>query len=65
MVEEVSVQIIKNPLKRTSILRDPISSEEYTDYGINPFTKTKQDAQSTFSIDVDTASYTIARRKDQ
>ena len=37
--------------------------EEYTDYGINPFVKVKDDALSTFSIDVDTASYTIARRK--
>ena len=43
---------------------DPVSSgEEYTDYGVNPFVKTSEDALSTFSIDVDTASYTIARRK--
>ena len=39
------------------------STESYTDYGVNPFTKTAEDALSTFSIDVDTASYTIARRK--
>jgi Ca-activated chloride channel homolog len=39
------------------------NSEEYTDYGINPFTSAADDAVSTFSIDVDTASYTIARRK--
>ena len=39
------------------------NSEQYTDYGINPFVKTQKDALSTFSVDVDTASYTIARRK--
>lgn len=39
------------------------NGEEYTDYGINPFVQTSNDALSTFSIDVDTASYTIARRK--
>ena len=49
--------------KEVPILSDQTTSEEYTDYGVNPFTKTQTDAQSTFSIDVDTASYTIARRK--
>ena len=39
------------------------NGEQYTDYGINPFVQVKDDALSTFSIDVDTASYTIARRK--
>ena len=39
------------------------SGEEYVDYGINAFVDTAEDALSTFSIDVDTASYTIARRK--
>jgi len=39
------------------------SSEEYTDHGINPFTLVTKDPLSTFSIDVDTASFTMARRK--
>ena len=39
------------------------SGETYTDYGVNDFTMVEQDALSTFSIDVDTASYTLARRK--
>ena len=39
------------------------SSEEYTDHGVNPFILVADDAMSTFSIDVDTASYTLARRK--
>ncbi|MCK6507650.1 von Willebrand factor type A domain-containing protein [Myxococcota bacterium] len=46
---------------------DPVTmngtAEQYTDHGVNPFTMVAQDAQSTFSIDVDTASYTIARKK--
>jgi len=37
--------------------------EAYEDYGINAMTQVSSDAHSTFSIDVDTASYTIARRK--
>ncbi len=37
-------------------------TEHYQDYGVNPFVDTKQDRLSTFSIDVDTASYSIARR---
>ena len=41
------------------------NAEGYTNYGVNPMTLTEQDAQSTFSIDVDTASYTISRRKLQ
>jgi len=41
----------------------PSSYEEYTDHGVNPFTMVSKDALSTFSIDVDTASYTMARRK--
>lgn len=42
---------------------EPASAEEYTDYGVNKATKTSEDRFSTFSIDVDTGAYTIARRK--
>ena len=45
------------------VVRHHSSSEEYTDHGVNPFTSVVDDAKSTFSIDVDTASYTLARRK--
>jgi Ca-activated chloride channel family protein len=38
-------------------------NEGYEDHGINPMTDTGKDRFSTFSIDVDTGSYTIARRK--
>jgi len=38
------------------------NTDAFTDHGVNPFTIVTQDALSTFSIDVDTASYAIARR---
>ena len=37
--------------------------EAYHDYGKNPWVETAKDHLSTFAADVDTASYTIARRK--
>lgn len=39
------------------------TGEAYKDYGVNRFTDPHKDRFSTFAIDVDTASYTIARRK--
>ncbi|MCE9576682.1 MAG: VWA domain-containing protein [Deltaproteobacteria bacterium] len=42
---------------------DPTSSEDYKDYGQNAWTVAAQDHLSTFAADVDTASYTIMRRK--
>src|SRR6185437_14019029 len=34
-------------------------AEDYKDYGVNPVVDPHQDRYSTFSIDVDTASYSI------
>ncbi len=42
---------------------DAEGDEGYRNYGVNPFIESANDRLSTFSIDVDTASYTIARRK--
>ncbi|EYF08737.1 Von Willebrand factor type A domain protein [Chondromyces apiculatus DSM 436] len=42
---------------------EPTGTERYTDYGVNPVTDPAKDRFSTFAVDVDTASYTIARRK--
>ena len=42
---------------------EPSGTEHFQDYGVNPIVETKQDRLSTFSIDVDTASYAISRRK--
>ncbi|MCC6553465.1 MAG: von Willebrand factor type A domain-containing protein [Polyangiaceae bacterium] len=44
---------------------EPQGTEDYKDYGVNPVTDPAKDRLSTFAIDVDTASYTIARRKIQ
>jgi Ca-activated chloride channel family protein len=38
-------------------------TEGFADYGINPVIDARKDRLSTFSIDVDTASYSFARRK--
>jgi Ca-activated chloride channel family protein len=42
---------------------DPQGTEAYDHHEVNKLTLTEQDHESTFAIDVDTASYTIARRK--
>ena len=42
---------------------DVEGTETYTNYGVNDLVLAERDRLSTFSIDVDTASYTIARRK--
>ncbi len=43
---------------------DPRSNtEDFKDYGTNPMIDTSEDHLSTFAVDVDTASYAIARRK--
>src|SRR5262245_51792403 len=42
---------------------EPKGTEEYKDYGVNPVVDPAKDRLSTFAIDVDTASYSIARRK--
>ncbi len=47
-------------------LPDPDSqgnTEDYKDHGVNDFVDASKDRLSTFAIDVDTASYAIARRK--
>jgi Ca-activated chloride channel family protein len=42
---------------------DAPTGEAYHDYGKNPWVDASRDHLSTFAADVDTASYTIARRK--
>ena len=48
---------------RTPTFQPRTNTERYTDHGTNRFTDTSEDHLSTFAIDVDTGSYTIARRK--
>jgi Ca-activated chloride channel family protein len=40
----------------------PVDSMFFEQYGVNPFIDTEDDHLSTFAMDVDTASYTVARR---
>ena len=42
---------------------DSASNEKYRDYGKNPWTTAAKDRLSTFAADVDTASYSLTRRK--
>ncbi len=42
---------------------EPKGTEDFRDYGVNPIVDPAKDRFSTFAIDVDTASYSIARRK--
>jgi von Willebrand factor len=44
-------------------IADRTSAESYHDWGKNPWVDASKDHLSTFAADVDTASYTIARRK--
>jgi Ca-activated chloride channel family protein len=41
---------------------EPYDSMFFKNYGVNPFISTDEDALSTFAVDVDAASYTVARR---
>ncbi len=45
------------------IATDVTTGEDYHDWGKNPWVDAKKDHLTTFAADVDTASYTIARRK--
>ena len=40
----------------------PYDGVTYQDPGVNPFVPAERDRKSTFALDVDTASYTIAQR---
>lgn len=41
---------------------DDNSGDQFEDYGENPWIETADDDQATFAVDVDTGSYTVARR---
>jgi Ca-activated chloride channel family protein len=51
------------PAASQEIVAPPMPQDMYfEDYGINGFVETGQDRLSTFAVDVDTGSYTVARR---
>ena len=52
-----------SPLGGTATVNDaPYDATFFKNYGVNPFLDTDEDHLSTFAMDVDTASYTVARR---
>jgi Ca-activated chloride channel homolog len=54
----------ERPVMTPAVEAAPVANaEEYTHYGKNPWTLASEDRLSTFAADVDTASYTIGRRK--
>ncbi|MBL8196439.1 MAG: von Willebrand factor type A domain-containing protein [Blastocatellia bacterium] len=68
--QTVTIERSTSQLSATYSARDvadlPINkqnTEGYKNYGVNPWTNSEKDRFSTFAIDVDTGSYTIARRK--
>ncbi len=50
------------PAPREEAAPTPYDGVTYEDPGVNPFVDPTEDDQSTFGLDVDTASYTVARR---
>jgi len=57
VVVEAEVQVAEAPAAQ-----EPPSAMFFQEYGENPFIDTEDDHLSTFALDVDTGSYTIARR---
>ena len=58
--EEAASSAIQNG---TGVINDKSYADTFfEDYGVNPFVDAEDDNLSTFAMDVDTASYTVARR---
>ncbi len=69
-VKEMKMEMARSPSRTAASPMMPppepevvATNEKFKDHGVNPWTETKQDALSTFSIDVDTGSYTVARKR--
>lgn len=53
------------PIEPTSVAEQPVPTPvdtTFRDYGVNPFVDPLHDRLSTFALDVDTASYAVARK---
>jgi Ca-activated chloride channel family protein len=75
VIERVVTEVYATPAPTAScVLAVPVYGGEtlpndeaydamfFENYGVNPFIDTEDDSLSTFAMDVDTASYTVARR---
>ena len=60
-VIEAPIPAATMPLPAPGNPPDPAGTT-FQDYGVNPYQDTREDNLSTFALDVDTASYTVARR---
>ncbi|MBL0219690.1 MAG: von Willebrand factor type A domain-containing protein [Myxococcales bacterium] len=58
-----SASSLAGPSANGMYASDSAGGEGYKDYGKNPWVDASKDHLSTFAADVDTASYTLARRK--
>ncbi|MBN2494444.1 MAG: von Willebrand factor type A domain-containing protein [Deltaproteobacteria bacterium] len=60
-----TLQVIRGGPIAAAIYEGPAATntEQYADHGVNGWVDTAADRLSTFAVDVDTAAYTIARRK--
>lgn len=68
VIEEVEV-VMEEPVAQAPLPAggQPVplptaAGNTFQDYGVNPYQDTREDNLSTFALDVDTASYTVARR---
>lgn len=57
-----SIDLMDDEMEEEVRSPEDTSGETYKDYGVNPEIETETENTSTFSIDVDTGSYTITRR---
>jgi Ca-activated chloride channel family protein len=66
VVEQVVVEMVEVEVGAPAAEPMPPAEQPdamyFEDYGVNPFIDTEDDHLSTFALDVDTGSYTIARR---
>jgi Ca-activated chloride channel homolog len=64
--EATSAPLATSGVAPTAFVAEPTSpppdDNQFKDAGVNPETNTRYDHLSTFALDVDTASYTVARR---
>jgi Ca-activated chloride channel family protein len=54
--------MVERPEAEEPAMLPPTPDNQFQDYGVNPETDARYDHLSTFALDVDTASYSVARR---
>ena len=62
IMEAVEVEVETEAVMAAPVAEEPPEAMFFEEYGVNPFIDTEDDHLSTFALDVDTGSYTVARR---